>query len=218
MNLKKLFSRKPTREQLEEQWEAQKEAFFEVFVGPLKDLVYHCDFPYGVGGFLDLYPHTVNGMTGTGITTRELALLEGGNASDVYDAYEFFMLTRQEFDAEHMRDADHPFGRIFRDINGILNLLARFGESTKFNPGETARIPDQAPSVGGRCLIFDGLPDPDDDEPVVICGRKFGLLIPIQIHPEEMAFARSNGGQMLLNKLKDGGVWPYSDIDRPSVV
>lgn len=65
-------------------------------------------------------------------------------------------------------------------------------------------------TVGGKCLIFDayGVENESPD---------FGLLAIIEIHRSEMNYAREHGGEKLLNKLKQAGYYPYSDLDRPAV-
>ena len=69
------------------------------------------------------------------------------------------------------------------------------------------------PTVGGRCIIFDGYPLYPDDEPA-----EFGLLAVIEVFRTEMEYARKNGGAKLLKRLKEKGYYPYSDLDRKPVV
>jgi hypothetical protein len=45
----------------------------------------------------------------------------------------------------------------------------------------------------------------------------FGLLAVIEVFRSEMEFARKNGGQMLIDRLKAKGHYPYSDLDRQPV-
>ena len=64
--------------------------------------------------------------------------------------------------------------------------------------------------VGGKCLIFDayGLP---------VAGGGFGMLLVIEVFRSEMDFAREQGGEVLLQRLKDAGHYPYSDLEREAV-
>ena len=46
----------------------------------------------------------------------------------------------------------------------------------------------------------------------------FGLMLLIEIHREEMAWAMENNSAALIERLKQADVYPYSNIDRPTVV
>ena len=66
--------------------------------------------------------------------------------------------------------------------------------------------------VGGKCLIFDEYGSRE-----ISPGKKFGLLLIMEIHPSEMAYARARGGGELLLLLKKAGHYPFSDLDRALV-
>jgi hypothetical protein len=92
-----------------------------------------------------------------------------------------------------------------------LNCIARYSAEATLNPNETCEFPPEMETVGGKCLIFDAY----------ACDQKhadFGLLAIIEIHRSEMEYARKRGGRKLLDKLRKAGYYPYSDLDRPSVV
>ena len=66
------------------------------------------------------------------------------------------------------------------------------------------------------CLIFDEF-KPEGKE-FTVGNRKHGLLLIIEVHRDEMEFAMNNGTAKLIEKLKDAGYYPYSDLDRKSVI
>jgi Suppressor of fused protein (SUFU) len=47
--------------------------------------------------------------------------------------------------------------------------------------------------------------------------KKHGLLLMIEIHREELDFARKYNSRELLKRLKEAGHYPYSDLDRKPV-
>ena len=40
----------------------------------------------------------------------------------------------------------------------------------------------------------------------------------MEVHRDEMEFAMNNGTAELIEKLKEAGYYPYSDLDRKSVI
>lgn len=195
-----------------QEWYDRKSALMEDMLGREHDMVMHAIIPYAIGGGLDLYyfPH---GIEGTGIATKELSEVPGeGSSNDVFQCYELVMFTRHDVDLDAAKDPSTPFGRVHQSINAILNCIAPYSAQATLNPNETCEFPPEMDVVGGRCLIFDGYPSYPDDEPA-----EFGLLAIIEIFRSEMEFARENSGAELLERLKERGYYPYSDLDREPV-
>ncbi|MEM8783404.1 MAG: suppressor of fused domain protein [Planctomycetota bacterium] len=191
-------------------WYEEKHAFLVQRLGAEHDMVMHALIPFAVGGTLDLY-YFPRGIPGTAIATKELSELPGeGPSNRDFDNYELVMFTRQPIDLDHARDEDHPFGRMHRNLNGVLNLIARYAATATLNPYETCEFPEDMEGVGGKCLIFDAYPDSSG-------GRRLGLLAVIEIFRSEMEFKQEHGGQALLERLKEAGHYPYSDLDREPV-
>jgi hypothetical protein len=67
-----------------------------------------------------------------------------------------------------------------------------------------------------KCIVFDDY-KPDNKE-FSIGNQKLGLLLVIEVFRDEMEYAMENGSQKLLKRLKEKGYYPYSDLDRPSVI
>jgi hypothetical protein len=194
-----------------QEWYDRKSAVMEERLGPEHDMVMHAIIPYAIGGGLDLYYYP-NGVPGTAIATKELSELPGeGSSNDVFRCYELVMFTRHAVDLD-AKEEDEGFGRAHHVINAILNAIAPYSAQATLNPNETCEFPADMPTIGGRCLIFDGYPTYDDVEP-----DEFGLLAIIEIFRSEMDYARANGGAKLLRLLRKHGHYPYSDLDREPV-
>lgn len=198
-------------EALGSQWYDEKSSRMEQILGKEHDSVMHSIIPYSIGGALDLY-YFPNGIPGTAIATKELCELPGQGANnDWYENYELVMFTREPINLEQANNVKHPFGKVHRKLNAILNCMARYSEEATLNPGETCEFPEEMEELGGRCLIFDAYKDQDDE-------TQFGLLLVMEVYREEMEFARKLGSQLLIDLLKSKGHYPYSDLNREPVV
>lgn len=197
---------------LADEWYKRKSDLLEERLGPEHDMVLHATVPYFLGGSLDLYLFP-NGVPGVGVATKELSDFPGeGSSNEVFESYELVMFTRHPLKFDNQDEAATPFGRALQTISPILNCIARYSEEASLNPHETCEFPEEFETLGGKCLIFDSYGQ-EADEPA-----DFGLLLVLEIHPSEMAYAREHGGQHLLDRLKQAGHYPYSDLDRPAVV
>ncbi|MCL6502685.1 MAG: suppressor of fused domain protein [Pirellulales bacterium] len=199
-------------EKLAHEWYERKSALMEEMLGKEHDLVMHSIIPYAMGGQLDLYYYP-NGIPGTAIATKELSELPGeGSSNRVFRSYELVMFTKHPLDLDAVKDETTPFGRAHRTINAILNVVGPYSAEETLNPNETCEFPPDMPDVGGRCLVLDGYPSYSEDEPA-----EFGLMVLIEVFRSEMEYARENGTANLLERLKDKGYYPYSDLDRQPV-
>jgi hypothetical protein len=197
-------------EKLARDWHDRKTAMMVDVLGAEHDVVMHSLIPYAIGGGLDLY-YFPNGSAGTGIATKELCEIPGeGSSNDAFDNYELVMFTRQLLSLHDAQDETTRFGEVHSEINSILNCIAQYSAEATLNPGDTCEFPQDMEGIGGKCLIINAY-GPDNPN------REFGLLALILIHRSEMDFARENGGETLIEKLKEAGHYPYSDLDRPAV-
>ncbi|MEK6702910.1 MAG: hypothetical protein AABZ53_11645, partial [Planctomycetota bacterium] len=96
----------------------------------------------------------------------------------------------------------------------ILNPVARFASMAVLNPGETAEIPGDK-GEPNTCFVLDRLDL--RGKPLAAHGEPFFILLVIQIHPSELAFARAESSAKLFERLKARGYYPYSDLDRDPV-
>ena len=194
----------------EDEWYRWKEGYYREVLGQQEDLVQHALIPYDVGGALDLYFYSGK-IPGTAMVTMELSPSpEEGSSNDLMDRYEFVMFSRYPFEASEKTDS--PFQKTMRDCYPILNLMGRYSEQATLNPCETVEFPEDMEDVGGRCLILNAWGEECQNE------YNFGLMLIMEVHRSEMNFAREHGPDELFMRLDEAGYYPYSDMDRESVV
>ena len=213
--LKKLFGKKETQlsESELQQFYLEKDKALERALGKQASVVGHAIIGFQVGGAVDMYyyPHKNKGCI---FASQELINPNEDNPlPNRLGLYELVALTKHNFE-ESDKLGEGNFGQIERRFCGIFTGIGNFSFQAKLEPGETCELPvDGEPN---RCLIFDEYTDVN--EPFKVNGNNYGLLLIIEVHREEMEFAMQNGSQELFKKLKAKGYYPYSDLDRPSVV
>lgn len=211
---KKIKAKEEERARLENEWFRKKSTLMEKILGKEHDVVMHAIIPYDVGGPLDLY-YFPNSAKGTGIATKELTFACRKSSKNLkYSKYELVMFTRVSLELDAAMDETTPFGKEHENISAILNRIARYSAGSVLNPSETCEFPRNMEKVGGKSLIFDSY-EPEGVEPN---DMNFGMMLIMEIFRDEMEFAIKNGGATLLTKLKEKGVYPYSDLNRPSVL
>jgi len=81
-------------------------------------------------------------------------------------------------------------------------------------PGETIEIPTE--DGANKCFVLDEYKP--GNVGFKIGNEKHGLLLVIEIFHDEMEYAMENGSSSLIAKLKSKGHYPYSDLNRQSVL
>lgn len=197
-------------EDYEKHYELKAHALEEI-LGKAHDMVGHAIIPFDAGGTVDMYYYP-NAINGTGLATMELIQPDGsGPMPNRNGTYELLAFTKHKINAD--TTATTPFNIIERRICGIFTAIGLYSVESKLEPGETMEIPDDDSTV---CIVFDEY-KPEGKE-FTIGNDRNGLLLVLEIHRDEMEFAMENGSDELLKKLKEKGYYPYSDIDRPSVL
>lgn len=189
-----------------------KQEGLERVLGPMHEYVGHAIIPYEVGGAVDMYYFPQPDGT-TAFATMELLSASGdGPRRSRIGTYELVAFTRHRVTSPEPNPA---FEAIERRTCGIFTVIGRYSQEAVLNPLETCDIPgeDGAP---GKSLVFDEYAKPG--VPFTVGRRRHGLLLCIEVHPSELAFARAHGTQELLRRLKEAGHYPCSDLDRPPVV
>lgn len=218
---KKIFEKKElketpkpkfTDEEYEKDYELKMNGL-EAILGKSYDLVGHAIIPFEVGGSMDMY-YFPNGIAGTGFATMELIDPAGnGPIPNKTGTYELVAFTKLKYTKDTTET--NQFNKIERRICGIFTEIGNYSFETKLEPFETCELPqdENEPNI---CLIFDEYkPDGKDFK---IGNRKHGLLLTIEVFRDEMEYAMKNGTGKLIQKLKEKGYYPYSDIDRKSVI
>jgi hypothetical protein len=191
----------------------QKLKGLEDVLGKMHDLVGHAVIPFALGGAVDMY-YFPNHIKGTGFATMELLEPDGsGPLPNRLGTYELVSFTKHAY--SNSDDAQTPFNLIERKVCGIFTTIGYFSKETVLNPNETCEIP-YVEGEENTCLVFD-LYEPDNKK-FIVGDRYHHLLLCLQVFRSEMDFARANGSEELLEKLKEAGYYPYSDLDRQAVV
>ena len=223
--LRKLWPFKKKRfsvEQYERHYELKKTAL-EKILGPMYELVGHAIIPFCVGGAVDMYYFT-DCMPGTVFVTMELIEPDGsGPKPNRIGTYELVTCTKltmppPENNEVRLKRLEEgrltDFDKIESRMKGIMTGIGNYGFYAVLNPGETAEIPLEDGEV--NYLLFDEF-NPKGI-PFEIEGKKHCLLLCIEIFRSEVEYARQHGSKLLLDKLKNAGFYPYSDLDRKPVV
>ena len=182
----------------------------ERVLGESHDFIGHAIIPFEAGGAVDMY-YFPNGIKGTGFATLELINPDGVGPKNSIGTYELVAFTRNHISSEKESD----FFKIERRMCGIFATLGFYAKEACIEPRETCEVP-QNEGESNICLIFDEYA-PNGTQ-FTIGNKKHGLLLVIEIFPEEMYYAMNNGGQKLLDLLKEKGHYPYSDMNREPVV
>jgi hypothetical protein len=218
MNLfKKLFGKKEvkkefTQEEYDKDYEL-KSTGLEKVLGKSHNLVGHAIIPFEVGGAVDMYYYP-NGIKGTGFATMELIKPDGtGPIPNRTGTYELVAFTKLDYIQDTTKT--NPFNLIERHICGIFTGIGNYSFQAKLEPLETCELPihEGKPNL---CLIFDDY-KPEGKE-FKIGDKKHGLLLIVEVFRDEMEFAMANGTGKLIDRLKEKGYYPYSDLNRESVI
>lgn len=218
---KKLFRKatgKPAFDDTEydQHYEAKK-AGLEELLGPMHDIVGHALIPYAVGGPVDRY-YFCKAMPGTAVATMELIEPDGsGPKPNRIGTFELVAFTRHEYPSERSEERSDPFSSTEDRFGSLLTTIGRYSTMAVLNPGETCEVPmSEDESEPNACVVLDEFTR--DGRGFHIDGKRHCLLLVMEVHRAEMEYAMQHGTDALLAKLKSAGHYPYSDLDRDSVV
>jgi len=193
-----------------------KQAALERLLGPMHEMVGHAVVPFGVtGGAVDMY-YFPNGLPGTGFATMELIQPDGsGPKPNRIGTYELVTFTKQKMPpSDSESDESQAFNKIERRMCRIMTGIGLYSHDAVLNPGETCEFPADE-GEAGIALIFDEYRK--GNVGFEIDGRKHCLLLCMEIFPSEMRYAMQHGSAIVLQKLKEAGHYPYSDLNRDPV-
>jgi hypothetical protein len=199
-----------TDEEIDKHYELKSQGLERV-LGKSHDMVGHAIIPFDIGGTVDMY-YYLNGIKGTGFATMELIQPDGtGPMPNRNGTFELVAFTKLNYVADTTETI--PFNLIERRTCGTFTAIAAYSLEAKLEPGETLEIPG---GEDNTCIIFDEY-KPANKE-FRIGKKEHGLLLVMEIFRDEMEYAMENGSAELFRKLKAKGYYPYSDLDRPSVL
>lgn len=225
--LKKFKSSKKKEFSTEElnEFDQAKEKALEKILGPIDEVVGHAIVPFQVGGEVDMY-YFSQYLPGTVCPTMELISLIGKSPKpNRMGTYELVTCTRLKNTLDITEPPADRFKRfqenrltLFEIIDNrlkrIMTMIGFYSYDAVLQPGQTADLPWGEGEV--KHLIFDEFDT--RGVPFEINGKRHGLLLIMEIFASELEYARRYGSGLLFDKLKDAGVYPYSDMDRQPVV
>lgn len=218
---KKIFEKKQkpqetTQEQLDGFY-SLKEKAMENVLGKSHGVVGHAIVPFQVGGAVDMY-YFPNLIEGTVLATMELIEHEHkGPVPNKNGMYELIAFTKHKISQQTgaMKSPEEPFEKLERRMCGIFTCIGSYSYEVKLEPGETCEIPGKA-GEENICLVFDEYKKEGTE--FMINGKRYGLLICIEVFRSEMEYAMEYGSQELFKLLRQKGCYPYSDLDRQPVI
>ncbi len=220
------------------------ERLLDEILGPVEPFMIHSLIPFCFGGALDLHYYARSRFGGTFFASWELTAPEFLPSNRSLDAFELAIATRLTVKSqpdETPTKTKKPgfFKRLFSvkspeekkrdDLHRVLTNLAFYvcSDGVEVNGYDTLEFPQDFDDkqLAGRCFIFDELPaaapvpvptSPDERSP--LDGKRFGVLLAIEVFREEMNWAREEGTAKLVERLQAAGAYPFSDLDREPVV
>jgi hypothetical protein len=177
------------------EWWKARVAALEQVLGTSEGGIWEADVPFDAGGTADLVRFRQH-VAGVCYATAELAGREDQVPSTL-GYYELVICTRKESNWA----AD------------LVSRLARYTTEAELNPGDTmdlsGAVPKRATIAGLLFLQYATLR---------IEGHDCGLLLCLGVTADELAACQAGRQAEVLEKLKAAGVYPFTDLDRPSVL
>jgi hypothetical protein len=186
------------RDDWSELWDARV-ASLERVLGKSSDHVLHGVTPFffgfEMGGAADIIPFYKH-VDGVVYVTAELIGCEKQKQNSMGN-YELMICHRNEFDWGH-----DIIGRLaFYTLDAVIKL------------GDTMDIGSATPDEATvQALLFDNYATFE------VLGQPAGLMLCIGITEGELAHSRSEGSASLIQSLKAGNVYPFTDLYRASIV
>lgn len=200
-----------------------KLAAFEGRLGKSANEVIAAIIGWGMGGPVDLWIFPEHAK-GTFFTTMQLAVPgeRKGQRKNSMGSFELAAATRYQIDkspqpAEGQQKQEEDFTayeRAMFDIRTMLSNIAYYSYDAVLEPNETGELPAEN-EEDTIYLVMDALIGATD--PVQVNGEDIGVLMCIRVHESELEFARQSGTTKLIQRLKEAGHYPYSDLDREPV-
>lgn len=159
------------------------------------DRLYHSPTPLYLGGDADVlvFPHFVDGFT---YVTADLTG-ESDQLPSAIGKYELMMCTRSEADW----------------AANLISRLSRYTLEAFLNPGETMDF-----AMFGDSSLVALLFTQCDVPTFNAFGAEQGLLLCVGITQSELEFCHEESADVLIQKLKDAGILPFTDLKRSPVV
>jgi hypothetical protein len=168
-------------------------------LGPPTDRVFHALVPLSLGGSADVleFPAYLPGAT---YVTADL-VGDSGQPESSLGQYELMICTREREDW----------------APNLISGLARYTLESVLEPCETMDIGSALPTGSTIAALLFTEPDLTSNE-LLVGGQRCGLLLCLGITATELQACFDGRTSELLAALRSCGVFPYTDLQRASVV
>lgn len=167
-------------------------------LGPPADGVHHAVVPLSMGGGADVLMFE-NFVPGTAYVTCDL--LGADQPPNSLGAYELMVVFRERNDV----------------LVRVLSRLAAYTLQTRLEPGHVMGLGTEL-GVGSsiRALLFQRA----DTNPSTFqaVGKQSGILLAIGLTADELKMCATGKSRAVVQRLRDAGVYPYTDPQRGSVL
>lgn len=175
-------------------WDARLAAL-ETELGKSDDAIATSAVPIYLGGGADVLTFKAH-VNGVAYVTAGL-IGDGSQKQTEVGEYELMMCFREENEW----------------APSLLSRLAPYTFETALKPGETMDIAPAMPEYSTiAALLFVSY------RQFKVNDKDAGILLCIGITKSELVECRKNGSETLIAKLKDGGVFPYTDTERKAII
>jgi Suppressor of fused protein (SUFU) len=175
----------------EEIWDARIDALSEALGS---DMVngFHAPHPFALGGQADVV--VFDHLGGRAYVTAELT----GKPTMLYADYELMICHREH---ETIWGAN------------VVSRLAPYTQQAPLLSGESMDIDEATPTDSAiKALLFDTY------RTFSMFGETFDIRLCLGITKDELQFKFDHGAEALLSKLRQAGVYPFTDLSRSSVL
>ena len=186
------------RHEWTERWN-ERMAAMERLLGPAEDMVYHAVIPLFLGGDADVVEFRQY-IGGHCYVTSEMTGDPEQNQSSL-GSYELMLCTREPS----------------RWAPNLISRLARYTYESVLEPGHTMDIGPALPEGSSASALLFAHPALTERS-FTVTGIRSGILLCMTILPDELEYCFKYKSNALLRMLKQNGVFPFSDLNRPSVV
>jgi Suppressor of fused protein (SUFU) len=181
--------------EFEETW-AERQTALEALFGPTSDHVLHAVVPFYLGGQADvlIFPGHQGGVL---YVTADLTGEESEQpANEAWPQYELAIA--------------HPVEQGWGP--NVISRLARYTLGKPIHPGETMDIGSAVPPPSEiSAFLF------ADYGRFTLRGRTCGVLLCVGITAGELAACFKVGSSLVLGRLREAGVFPFTNLQRRSV-
>jgi Suppressor of fused protein (SUFU) len=179
-------------------WEARQQAL-QSLLGPTTGRVHHAVVPLELGGSADVlqFPEFVPGAT---YVTADLSGPSSEQLPSSLGQYELMICTRTPEEW----------------APNLVSRLARYTLESVLEPSETMDIAPALPQGSTIAALLFTEPPLSPNE-FFLAEHRCGLLLCIGITPSELELAFAGKGDLVLERLKEKGIFPYTDLRREPV-